>query len=377
MGKHLALIGGGHAHLTTLLKLADFVKRGHRVTLISPSPYHYYSGMGPGLLAGTYEPRDTRFHIRRMAEARGARFVQDRVTAIEAARRTLRLQSGEQISYDVASFNVGSAIDGPSGSEEGPWLVPAKPIENLYHAREAIRARRDRPLRLVVVGGGAAGVEIAGNLWRLAQSCGARAEIFLIAGGGLLAQLPIRARELARRSLTHRGISVLEDERASALSTGAVQLASGSHLSCDLCFLASGVKPPPLFRQAGLAGPEDDGLLVGDCLQSIADPRIFGGGDCISLIGEQLPRVGVHAVRQNPVLRRNLLAALEERSLHSFRPQKKFLLILNLGDDTGIACRGMFTGSGSGVLHLKHWIDRRFMQRFQVSGEARETRAVA
>lgn len=49
MSKHLVLVGGGHAHMTVMLNLADYISRGHRVTLVSPSPYHYYSGMGPGL----------------------------------------------------------------------------------------------------------------------------------------------------------------------------------------------------------------------------------------------------------------------------------------------------------------------------------------
>ncbi|MBS1127078.1 MAG: FAD-dependent pyridine nucleotide-disulfide oxidoreductase family protein [Nitrospirae bacterium] len=52
MKKHLVFVGGGHAHLTALLHLKDYVDCGHRVTLISSSDYHYYSGMGPGMLSG-------------------------------------------------------------------------------------------------------------------------------------------------------------------------------------------------------------------------------------------------------------------------------------------------------------------------------------
>jgi len=48
MSKHLVFVGGGHAHLTSLKDLSSIRERGHRVTLISPSPYHYYSGMGSG-----------------------------------------------------------------------------------------------------------------------------------------------------------------------------------------------------------------------------------------------------------------------------------------------------------------------------------------
>ena len=45
MGKHVVLVGGGHAHLTCLKMLKHMVDRDHRVTLISPDAYHYYSGM--------------------------------------------------------------------------------------------------------------------------------------------------------------------------------------------------------------------------------------------------------------------------------------------------------------------------------------------
>jgi NADH dehydrogenase FAD-containing subunit len=53
MSKHLILPGDGHAHLMALAALDRFVSRGHRVTVVQPSPHHYYSGMGPGMLGGT------------------------------------------------------------------------------------------------------------------------------------------------------------------------------------------------------------------------------------------------------------------------------------------------------------------------------------
>jgi len=86
LGKQLVLVGGGHAHLTTLARSDELIRQGHRVTLIGPSNYHYYSGMGPGLLSGIYRPQDVRFYIRKMAQDRGAAFVAGRVTAIEPDR---------------------------------------------------------------------------------------------------------------------------------------------------------------------------------------------------------------------------------------------------------------------------------------------------
>src|SRR5512134_2125444 len=108
MEKHLVLAGGGHAHLAVLRNLAAYTERGCRVTLISPSPYHYYSGMGPGLLSGIYRPQEVRFHVKKMAEDRRAIFLEDRVVRIDPERRILDLQSGSHASYDVVSFNTGS-----------------------------------------------------------------------------------------------------------------------------------------------------------------------------------------------------------------------------------------------------------------------------
>ena len=43
MGKHLVLIGGGHAHMVTLANLHKIVANGHHVTVIGLSEHHYYS----------------------------------------------------------------------------------------------------------------------------------------------------------------------------------------------------------------------------------------------------------------------------------------------------------------------------------------------
>jgi NADH dehydrogenase FAD-containing subunit len=45
MSRHLVLVGAGHAHLAVLAELETFVAAGHRVTVVSPDDFHYYSGM--------------------------------------------------------------------------------------------------------------------------------------------------------------------------------------------------------------------------------------------------------------------------------------------------------------------------------------------
>ncbi len=373
MGKHLVLAGGGHAHMTVMLRVAEYVERGHRVTLVSPSSYHYYSGMGPGLLGGTYRPQQIRFHVRRMVEKRGAAFVEDRVVRIEPDRRRLLLASGEALDYDVASFNTGSGVPLATVGAEGPDAVPVKPIHNLLTARRTILERlRSGPLELMVVGGGPAGVEMAGNLWRLVHEAGGDASIVLLAGSRLLRHFPDKVRDLALASLEKRGLKVIEGARATRVAGGRVELTDGGILPYDMAFIATGVEPSGLFRDSGLPVGEDGGLLVNDRLQSTAWPELFGGGDCISLQGHPLDKVGVYAVRQNPILYHNLLAALEGREPIPFQPQPHYLLIFNLGNRRGIFVRRNRVWEGHAAFLLKDWIDRRFMGKFQVSGELTE-----
>jgi NADH dehydrogenase FAD-containing subunit len=374
MGKHLVLVGGGHAHLTCLKQLKHYVDRGHRVTLISPTPYHYYSGMGPGMLGGTYSPREIRFHVRRMAESAGGDYIAGAVLRLDCPRRRLSLASGQKIDFDVASFNTGSSIPLKAVTiTDCENVFPVKPIINLLHARRVIRALlATRPVRLLVVGGGPAGVEIAGNTWKVVQAYGGKARITLLAGTKLLGNFPDKVRRLAFRSLEARQIEIIAGTRLHALERGYAKLADERELPFDLTLLALGVTPDPLFSDSGMATGPDGGMLVNQYLQARDYPYIFGGGDCISFQSRPLNKVGVYAVRQNPILYHNLLASLEGQNLRPFRPQADYLLIFNLGDGKGIFWRKNWVWNGRPAFYLKDYIDRKFMKKFQISGELQE-----
>lgn len=373
VGKHLVFVGAGHAHLFALVRCREYINRGGRVTVINPSPYHYYSGMGPGMLSGIYRPQDIRFNIRKMAGDRGAIFIQDAVVAIDAGKRILRLKSRAEIAYDIASFNTGSAVplNGLDADRENVFTV--KPIINLMKAKERVTGSvLKKETDIIVVGGGPAGLEITCNVWRLVRDLGAKAHITLIAGQRLLEGLPERACRIAESSLDRRGIRLLSGIRADAMKNSTVRLSDGRTMPFDVCFLATGVRPSPLFKESGLPTGKSGGLLVNRYLQSVSHPELFGGGDCIDLEGRSLAKVGVYAVRENPVLFQNLLAALENGRMQEFFPQEKYMLIFNLGDGTGLLARGGFVWDGRLAFTLKDYIDRKFMRTFQLSGERGE-----
>ncbi len=374
MGKHLVLIGAGHAHLTCLKELRDFVDRGHRVTVIGPDTHHYYSGMGPGMLGQTYRPQEIRFNSQRMAEAGGAGFVKGMVSQVKPEERKLVLTSGEEILYDVVSFNIGSGIPREGVTIQSDTQVyTVKPIEQLLKAQLALLERfGEKTFEVLVVGGGPAGVEISGNIWRLATENKGSVNLTLLAGRRLMSNFPDKVRTLVLTSFQRRGMRVVEGSRLTEIQEGRALLTDGQEISFDFLFLALGVKPPSLFRDSGVPTGADGGLLVNEFLQSVAHPEIFGGGDCISFQPQPLDKVGVYAVRQNPVLLANLLAALEGRPLRPFQPGGAYLLIFNMGDGRGIFWRKGIVFDGRLAFFLKDFIDRRFMRKFQVSEELDE-----
>ncbi|MFV1957427.1 MAG: NAD(P)/FAD-dependent oxidoreductase [bacterium] len=376
MSGHLVLIGGGHAHLATISRIDEFVAKGHRVSVISPSSHHYYSGMSPGALSGTYRSQEIRFNIKKMVEGRGGSFVYDKVIFLDPHRKELMLDSGGGISYDIASFNVGSRVSSGSIYAGNRSVFPVKPIVNLVRSRKAV----DRVLKQVggepgitVIGGGPAGVEIAAALATLADNASSKTAIRIITGGKILGPYPSRARELVIASLSRRGVHISEDTTVKHIEGNNIELEDGNILSTDIIFLAMGVKPSPLFLNTLLPTGEDGGLLVNSFLQSVQYDNIFGGGDCITIKGMPLDRVGVYAVRQNPILSHNLLAALEGDPLNKFDPgPRNYLQILNMGDGTGIFRKGNWVWQGRLAFIIKDRIDRRFMKKFQVSGELDE-----
>ena len=363
--KNIVLVGGGHAHLFTLARLPELLRRGARVTLVSAGRYHYYSGMAPGMLSGAYPPENLRLDVLSMAERSGAACLIDRAISLDTQRRLLLLADNQPLPYDFISFNIGSTVSLPD-TPLPETVTPVKPVDNLIMFQERLRLLLAKGMpRLVVIGGGAAGVELAGNLERLVRREGGRAFVSLVAGTRLLERFPEKAGILARQSLENRKIQVIEGKRVVELEAEGALLDDGSLLPFQAALLATGITPPPLFRASGLPVGEDGSLLLTSSLQSVAYPEILGGGDCISLAGKRLDRVGVYAVRQAPVIFANLTALLTGKTTVCFTPQSRYLQLLNLGDGTALLIRGATIYRGKSAFFLKDYLDASFVRKYQ------------
>jgi NADH dehydrogenase FAD-containing subunit len=367
MKKKLILAGGGHAHMVCLANLDQFIQKGFDVNVIGPSEHHYYSGMGPGMLGQIYRPEEVRFATKHLVEKKGGRFVLGKIKKIDADAQTVILESGDALPYDVLSCNLGSQV--PKNMIRGDLkdIYTVKPIERLADARQRILTLgRDKKMTIGVIGGGPSAVEIAGNVWRLFQMPGMQpAGIRILTDKNLMPNHPEQIRRMARTSLEKRGIEVKEGCHIHEIQSGSVTETSGEKYNLDIIFIAIGVKPNPVFKDSDLPVAPDGGLRVNQYLQSTTYSNIFGGGDCIYFENKPLDKVGVFAVRQNPILFHNLMAALENNPLIPFSPGGGYLSIFNLGDGTGIFHKWRILFGGRLAFKIKDTIDRKFMKKFQ------------
>lgn len=369
-GGRAVLIGAGHAHLHVMRQAAAFARRGHELVAVAPEPF-WYSGLATGMLGGTYPPELDQVDVAALMERGGGRFVRDRMVRVDRAARLVHLERGAPIAYDALSIDLGSGPPAIPGEDAAVGAYRVKPIRRLLDLRLDLEARfaapsARRPVRVLVAGGGPTACELAGNILGLAERRRGRVEVTVAASGGdVLERMPRTAARAVVAALERRGAAFRRNARIVGVETGIAALEGGGGLAWDIFVNAAGLRPNPDVRALGLPVDGDGAMRVDRHLRSVSDAAVHGGGDCVAFEERLLPRIGVYAVRQAPVLCRNLLAFLDGGEPGSFEPQASYLWIMNLGDGTGLAARGRLWWHGRAAFRLKDLIDRRFLRLYR------------
>jgi selenide,water dikinase len=367
----LVLVGGGHAHVQVLRRWAMDPVPGVRLTVVVDRPVAVYSGMVPGYVAGQYRRDELEIDVRPLALRAGARCIVARATGLDLGGRRLAVEGRPPIAYDTLSLDVGSTVAGLDRPGVREHALATRPIVDFVERVDALVARlRGRPgARIVVVGAGAAGVEVAFGLEaRLAREGVGTVEVTLLeTGPRVLPGFPAAVARRIEAALGARRIGVRARGQVERVEADGVVLGGGERLPADAVVWVAGAASLPLFAGSGLALDERGFVRVRATLQAVGHDEVFAVGDCAAWDpGPPLPKAGVYAVRQGPVLTDNLLARLRGEPLRPYRPQRDFLALLNLGDGTAVAAKWGLAAGGAWAFRLKDWIDRRFMERFQV-----------
>ena len=248
----LILAGGGHAHLAVLKALAENPRRMDAV-LVTPGAFQIYSGMLPGWMAGHYSLSDCMIDLRPLAEAAGVRLVFGKLVGIDAVQRSALLSDGTHLAYDALSLDVGSETDTSWLEAAGERMLPVKPLSEFVKHWPSLlaAASQQHEYRLVVVGAGAAGVELAFAARHafIAQDC-AHASVALVASdSGILPGHGASVQARTRTLLKQRGIALYQGQAAGTQQ--GVTLSSGVSLPADCVIAASGARAPSWLGRYG------------------------------------------------------------------------------------------------------------------------------
>jgi selenide,water dikinase len=325
--------------------------------------------MVPGLIAGHYCFQDCHVDLARLAQQCGARFLPLRACGIDTARRQVALSDGTLLDYDIVSLDVGSTPPTAGIPGAADHAIAAKPFTAFAQRWDRLVASAESGTlrKLVVIGGGAAGLELVLAMQHRLAHAGMPQSIDCAVVTDAPCVLPDhnrRTRAALKRVLKQRGIAVYLNFPVTRVANDAV-ISGPNRIASDATIWATGAGAPSWLANTGLALDARGFIRIDECLSSVSHGDVFAAGDCATIEGQHYPKSGVYAVRQGPALAENLRRALTGERLSRYRPQARALALISTGNRYAVASYGGIALEGSWVWRWKDYIDRKFMRRYR------------
>ena len=373
--QNLVLIGGGHAHSIALNLWRGQHLPQVKITLISDVAQTPYSGMLPGYVAGFYSYEETHINLAHLCRLVGAELLIDRAINLDLDQNQVICQNHAPISFDYLSIDIGSTPNTVTVPGAADYAIPAKPVPQFLQAWEnLLKTVKNRPqssMKLVIVGGGAGGVELALNMQaRLIKEMGKnylnQLQIHLVhRANNLLSGHNNWVSKQLQKILVKKGITLHLQTQVIEVQSHKVFCDNSEHIAYDYLFWVTQASAPQWIKQSQLATDSRGFILVQDTLCSVSHPQVFAAGDIATMRDYMRPKAGVFAVRQGQPLFSNWQRILTKQPLISYVPQKRYLALIGTGDKKAIASWGSWGWQSSWFWILKDYIDRKFMNLFK------------
>ncbi|HHV22626.1 MAG TPA: NAD(P)/FAD-dependent oxidoreductase [Propionibacterium sp.] len=340
---HVVIAGGGFGGLTAAGLLA---KQGCRVTLIDRHAYTTFQPLLYQVATGGLNPGDITYSLRAFAARyrRRVRFRRAYVTGIDTERRTVSTDVGDPIDYDylVLALGVGANFFGIPGAKEH--------AKSIYTRAEALDVRdvvfgqiealsmteTDETLTIMVVGGGATGVEMAGALAEM-RTQGLpiaypeihpdRVRIMLVEmGPALLAPFDEKLQRYTLEELRKREVDVRLNAALQEVRPHSVIIKEGDderEEQADLVIWGGGIGAHEIVNEWGLEQGKGGRIVVGDDLRVKGQDRVFAVGDCAVNPDNPLPQVAQPALQMGRHVAATIAATIKGVRTQPFRYRDK------------------------------------------------------
>jgi len=270
--RRITIVGGGYAGALCAARLARKTSAEEaEVVLVTDRPYFVERIRLHEDTAG--EPRKRRSYAELLAGTR-VQVHLGRVAGADFDRRRLAFEGDDRatMAFDDLVLATGSVASRP----HIPGIERAFACANEPDAL-ALRAELDaRPnARVVIVGAGLTGLELASELAERRRGL----SITLVTNDDVGPMIAESGRVRVRAVLAELGIAVRERTRVAAFEDGAVLLASGESIACDVTVWAGGFVASPLARDLGLAVDDIGRAEIDGRLRSHSHPFVRVIGD--------------------------------------------------------------------------------------------------
>jgi NADH dehydrogenase len=322
-----------------------------------------------------------------------ARFVKGEIEAFDPNSHVAKLADGTEVRGRFVVVALGSRVSPPDGLAGHERLLRLKSEADWARANEALEelleGGGEGASKIVVVGGGISGVELAGELAHLRKQrppgWGWPKVTLVHAGQRLLPGLSEGAGRRAARLLEGQGVELRLGAKVEEVGQAAVQIRTGpkeAQLGSELSFWAGGLRPPPILDAFGLPRTAFGWLSVGPTLQCFptaapSNPDVFAAGDVARIHGGdgEWPTMqrAIECLWQAKTLAKNVLTlAAEEpnypRGVPPLRPhalRTDFFHGVSLGKESLIVYGKLGPNLRSVSVWFRRWLMEQYLARYR------------
>lgn len=346
------------------LSAAKSLPGSFRATVLDPWPYFEFSPNIHELVSRIKSPRDLRLSKRKIVEAAGHRFVQDRAATWRPEENCVRTESGLEIPYDYAVCAVGGVSNFFNTPGAREIAFDFKSVENCHAIGKTLAAnmRSGKPCSIVIAGGGIEGVEALGEVLRrygdkpgtAVHLVEGRDRVLSFGPPGLHDAVVGGCRTMP--VLFHMGTSIKR------VAKDAVELSNGGTIPADMTIWTGGVKPLKDLAPWGLANESGQWAPVNEFLQSPMHPEIFVAGDSAGLI-TPLGKQAYHAMDMGVCAAQNIIRLSKGGRPRKFKPSPKPTLVAFGALDAFLVAESI-TLAGPALSFAKEAVYQNAMHRF-------------